>query len=159
MIAAALDRALHPGVERVVGGLEAEDENRVRTIAGAGRERLAGIEETTVRRIKTALAERMHRGGAGGEIGKRDRCRRAHRRAVLQAHPRLGDDAENALGADEQAVGAGAGTGAGQAAGGDDAVRRHHAQRLDEVVDVRVERGEVAAGAGGDPATQRRQLE
>ncbi len=38
-------------------------------------------------------------------------------------------------------------------AGGD----RPH--RLDEVVDVRVERGEVAAGAGGDPSAEGRELE
>ena len=36
---------------------------------------------------------------------------------------------------------------------------RDHAHRLDEVVDVRVERRVVAAGAGGEPAAERRELE
>ena len=37
--------------------------------------------------------------------------------------------------------------------------RRDRAHRLDQVVDVRVERGEVPAGAGRDPAAERRELE
>ena len=35
---------------------------------------------------------------------------------------------------------------------------RERPHRLDQVVDVGVERGEVAAGAGGDPAAERREL-
>ena len=37
--------------------------------------------------------------------------------------------------------------------------RRDRADRLDQVVDVRVERREVTAGAGRDPAAERRELE
>ena len=82
--------------------------------------------------------------------------RGAERRLLAQPHPGFGDDAEDALGADEHAVGAGPGAGAGQAARLQRADRRHHPRALDEIVDVGVERGVVAARAGGDPAAQRR---
>ena len=96
---------------------------------------------------------------AGDEIGEGHRRPTCARWAILQAHPRFGDDAENAFGADEQSVGTRAGAGAGQAARLDHAARRDDAQRFDEVVDVRVQRREVAARAGGDPAAERRELE
>ena len=47
----------------------------------------------------------------------------------------------------------------GQAARLHDACRRHRAQAFDEIVDVRIEGGEMPAGAGGDPAAQSRELE
>ncbi len=56
-------------------------------------------------------------------------------------------------------VGARPGAGAGQAAALPPALRREHAHRLDEVVDVGVVRGVVAARAGGDPAAERREAE
>src|SRR5829696_6326704 len=80
-------------------------------------------------------------------------------RAVLQAHPRLGDDAENSFRADHHAVRARARAGAGQAAAFDHASRRDGAQRLYEIVDVRMQGGEVAAGARRNPAAERRIFE
>ena len=80
-------------------------------------------------------------------------------RALLHAHPGLGDHAEHALRADQHPVRARPGARAGQPAALPDARRRERAHRLDEVVDVRVQRGEVAARAGGDPAAERRVLE
>ena len=80
-------------------------------------------------------------------------------RRLLHPHPRLGDHAEDPLGADQQPVRARARAGAGQAPALPRAGGRERTDRLDEVVDVRVQRGEVAAGAGGDPAAQRRVLE
>ena len=49
--------------------------------------------------------------------------------------------------------------GAGQAAAFERALRRHHAQRFNEVVDVGVERREMAAAARRDPAAERRVFE
>ena len=78
---------------------------------------------------------------------------------VLQAHPRLGDHAERALRADEEAVGRRAGARARQPPRRDDTGGCHDAQRLDELVDVRVVRREVPAAAGRDPAAERAELE
>ena len=80
-------------------------------------------------------------------------------RPPLDAHPRLGDDAEDALAADHHPVRCRPGTAAGQPPGLPPSPRREHAHRLDEVVDVGVVRGVVAAGAGGDPAAERREAE
>ena len=70
-----------------------------------------------------------------------------------------GDDAEDALAADHHPVGRRPGTRAGQPARLPPALRRQHPHRLDEVVDVGVVGGVVAAGAGGDPAAERREPE
>ena len=99
------------------------------------------------------------RARGGEEVREAHRAAGAEARPVLEPHPGLGDDAENAFGADEQPVGAGPGAGAGQAARLDDAARRHHAQAFDEIVDMGVERGEMAARARRDPAAQCRILE
>ena len=80
-------------------------------------------------------------------------------RAGLEPDPRLGDHAEDPLGADQHAVGARAGARAGQPAALPGPARGDRAHGLDQVVDVRVERREVPAGAGGDPAAERRELE
>ena len=69
------------------------------------------------------------------------------------------DHAEDALTADHHPVGTRACARAGQPAALPPALRRQHAHRLDEVVDVRVVRRVVAAGAGGDPTAQRREAE
>ena len=83
----------------------------------------------------------------------------AKARPVLEPHPRLGDDAENAFGADDEPLGRGAGARARQPPRLEHALGRHHAHALDEIVDVRVERGEVPARARRDPAAQGRILE
>ena len=93
------------------------------------------------------------------EIGEAHRAAGPEARAVLHAHPRLGDDAEDALGADEQPVGARPGAGAGQAPRLHRAGGRHDAQAFDEIVDMRVEGREVAARARRDPAAEGRVLE
>ena len=78
---------------------------------------------------------------------------------ALDPHPRLGDHAEDPLAADHHPVGARPGAGAGQPAALPPALRREHAHRLDEVVDVGVVGGVVPAGTGGDPAAERREAE
>ena len=90
---------------------------------------------------------------------KRTRGAGAEARPVLEAHPGLGDHAEDALGAYEQAVRGGPGPRGRQPSRLDDTRRCQHAQRLHEVVDVGVERRVVAARARRDPAAEARELE
>ena len=74
-------------------------------------------------------------------------------------HPGLGDHAQGPLGAEQRPVGRGAGARARQPPAPPQPARRDRPHRLDQVVDVRVESREVAAGPGRDPAAQRRVLE
>ena len=74
----------------------------------------------------------------------------------LQPHPGLRDDAENAFRADEQAIGARPRARSGKAPRLDHALRRDDAQAFDEIVDMGVERREMAARARRDPAAERR---
>ena len=80
-------------------------------------------------------------------------------RLVLQPQPGLGDDADRAFRADDEAVRARPRAAARQAAALHGAGRRHRAQRLHEIVDMGVEHGEMAAGAGRDHAADRRHRE
>src|SRR5438093_966106 len=59
--AASLESALHPGVERVVGGLEGEHQHGLVAAAGPGGESLARVEEAAVGRIEAGLADGAHR--------------------------------------------------------------------------------------------------
>ena len=77
----------------------------------------------------------------------------------MQPHPCFGDDAENALTADRETIGARPCATAGQPARLVGAGRRHHANGLDEIVDVRVVGCKVTAGTGGDPTPKGRELE
>src|SRR5439155_6935043 len=88
-----------------------------------------------------------------------DPGRRLEPRPLLQPHPGLGDHAEDALGADQKTVRTGTGAGPRESPALPGPRRRDRAHRLDQVVDMRVERGEVAAGPGGDPAAECRVLE
>ena len=153
---ADLQRPLHPGIERMVGRFEGEHEHRFLIAPRDVGQRLARLEQPAVGGIEPRLGDLAHRVGAVEEALEAHGSRSAERRLLAQAHPGFGDDAQNALGADEQAVGAGAGAGTGQAAALQRAGRRHHAGAFDEVVDMRVERGVVAARARGDPAAQGR---
>ena len=109
--------------------------------------------------MEPRLRDRAHGARRGEEIRKAEHGVAAEARPPLQPHPGLGDHAERAFGADHHAVGAGACAGAGQAAGLHRARGGDRAQAFDEIVDVGVERGEMAAGARRDPAAQRRELE
>ena len=156
MVAADFQRALHPGVERMVGRFEGQHQHRLLVAPRDAGQRLARFEQAAVGGIEPGLGDLAHRVGAGKEVLEAHAGRGAERRLLAQPHPGFGDDAQDALGADEHPVGAGAGAGARQAARLERAGRRHHARALDEIVDVGVERGVVAARARGDPAAQRR---
>ena len=95
----------------------------------------------------------------GEEVPEADGAAGAEARPVLEAHPGLGDDAENALGADEEPVRTGPRARAGEAPRLEAALGRHDDEAFDEIVDMGVERGEMAAGASGDPAAEGRILE
>ena len=159
MVAAALGGAGDPGLERVVRRLEGDQQQGPRPVAGPVVERFGRVQQPAVGRVEAGLRDRP----AGrdrvfeplelrvqvGPVG----------RAVLQPHPGLGDDPEGAFGAEEEPVGAGTGAVAGKPPGLHDAGWRQDPQRLDEVVDVGVERRKVAARASCDPTPQGRELE
>ena len=77
----------------------------------------------------------------------------------LDAHPGLGDYAQDPFAAQGQTVRAGAGAAARQPPGFNNARGSQHAHRLYEIVDVGMIRRVMAAGTGGDPASQRGKLE
>src|SRR5262245_46404253 len=76
-------------------------------------------------------------------------------RAILQPHPSLRDDAEDALGAYHHAVRTWARAGPGQAAALEHAFWRDGTHRLHEIVDVGVKGCKVTAATGRDPTTER----
>ena len=143
----------------MVGGFERQHEQRVAAVVDAVDEAFAGVDQAQVGGIEPRLGDRADRPRAGQEVVEGERRAGAEGRAVLQAEPGLGDHAERALGADHQPVGAGAGAGAGQPPARHHARRGHAAEAFDEIVDMGVERREMAARAGRDPAADGRELE
>ncbi len=93
------------------------------------------------------------------EVVELDPARGLELRSRPHPHPGLGDHAEDALGADQRPVRRGPRPRPRQAPALPGSPRRDRPHRLDQVVDVRVERGEVPPGPGRDPAPQRRVLE
>ena len=153
------DRARHPRVDRMVGGFEGEHEQALLIGVDAIGARFVIVDDAQVRRIEACLRDGAHRPRGGEEIGEAEHGVGAEARPPLQAHPRFGDDAKRAFRADHHAVGARARARARQAARFHDARGRDRAQAFDQIVDMRVEGGEMAARAGGDPAAERRELE
>ncbi len=143
----------------MIGRFESEHQHRRAAVADAGEDRLERIEQPAVARVESRLRERPDAGDGGEIVGELHGCRGAKAWRSLQPHPRFGDDAERAFRSEDQPVGRRARARTRQAASLHDARGRHHARGLDEVVDVRVLRGVVAARARGDPAAERRELE
>ena len=122
--------------------------------------RLLGLEQAAVRGRQARLHELAQRVEAVREAGERHGRRAALLGPRAHPHPRLRDDRERALRAEQHAVGRGPRAGGGQpprlpqlARGG------QRAHRFDEVVDVGRAGREVPARAGRDPAAERRELE
>ena len=159
VISTAFTRPLHPRSDIVVGRLEGQHHDGDRAIRRARVVGLGRIEDAAVRGIEAGLRDCAHGVCCGREILEAHRATIAECRPVLQAHPRLGDDAENSFRADHDAVRARPRAGARQTAAFNHAPRRNGAQRFDEIVDVGIERGEVAAGARRNPAPERRIFE
>ena len=120
---------------------------------------LGGVEHAQVGGPLLGLGDEARAVGGGGHAVEDDAGRRAEPGAGLDAHPGFGDDAEDALAADNHAVGGRAGAAAGESAGFPHAGGGYHAHGLNEVVDVGVVGGVVSAAAGGNPAAQGGELE
>ena len=96
-------------VDRPVGGLEAEDEDRARAVAAAGEEGLDAIEQAAVRRTEAGARDRPRRLDRILEALEEHGRARAELRPLLQPDPGAGDDAERALRAAEEALRRGSG--------------------------------------------------
>ena len=148
-----------PVVNRVVGGLDAEDQHALPVVRAPDRAASPGSSSRQLAGWRPAWAIARTASSATGDVREGTRRGRLVTGPVLQPHPGLGDDAEGAFGAEEEAVRGRAGAGGGQPPRLGDPGRGHHPHGLDEVVDVRVQRGVVAAGAGGQPAAEGGELE
>ncbi len=71
VLGADLERPRERVVDRMVGRLEAEHEQRVAAVAGHRHRRLARVDQAAVGRVEPGLRERAHALRAGGEVGKR----------------------------------------------------------------------------------------
>ena len=143
----------------MVGGFEGDDQHALLIGVDAIGAGLVIVDDAQVRRVEPGLGDGADRPRGGEEILEAEHGVSAEAGPALQPHPGLGDDAKRALRADHHAVGTGTGARARQAARLHRAGRRDHADAFDEIVDVGVERREVAPRAGGDPAAERRELE
>ena len=155
----ALDRTSDPGVEGMIGGLERKQEQRVTAVVGAGQLRLERIEEATVGGIQTGLGDRTAPLRYRRKMSKNGRSPTRVRRPVLQSHPRFGDHTERAFGAQQHAVRRRPRTRAGQPTTFPHAARGDRSNRLDEVIDMGVQRRVVPTRARREPAAKRRELE
>ena len=159
MLASDLERQLHRGVDRVVGGLEAEDQEVRLAGAGAGHLRLERVEQAAVRGYKPGLRDLAHGPRGGEEVVELDPARglelgRGRTRTQASAiTPRMPSEPISIR------SGRGPGARPRQPPALPGPARRDRPHRLDQVVDVGVERREVAAGPGRDPAAQGRVLE
>ena len=153
---AVVDTELEPppevGLHAVVGGFEAEQQQAGTAVPGIVDERLGGIDEPAGGREQPALAERARRPGAAGEVGEAHRGGGAKAGTRHHPQPGLGDHPQRPLGAEQEAVGAGAGAGGGQPPCLQRPSRGDRPHPLDAVVDVGVQRGVVARRAGRQPA-------
>ena len=68
VVAAQLERARHPRVGPVVGGLEADDQDRRSAVARTRGHRLARIEQAAVGGVETRLGDDECRGGGQDEV-------------------------------------------------------------------------------------------
>ncbi len=153
-----LQRLVHRSLHLVMGGLEPEDQQRP-TIAACEHLCLETVEEAAVGRMEARLGDLPNRDCTGEEVVEPHPAGELEAGALSDPHPGFGDDAEDALGAEQHPVWRGARTGAGKAPALPGPARCDRPDRGDEIVDVGLERGEVAAGTSRDPATQGRVLE
>ena len=147
-------------LDRVVGRLEAEHEQRRRAVAGEREARLLGVDaagswpgadRTAPAPARAAAPAANVANATPAERAVRGRgCTRTQASVMTPSVPSEPTSIRSGLEA---------GAGAGQPPRLPHAGRRERPHRLDEVVDVGLQRGEVAARARGDPAAERRELE
>src|ERR1700730_15107473 len=108
--------------------------------------------------MEAGLRDGAH--GARGieERGETHRCAGAEAWTRLQSHPGARNHAQNSFRADEHAVGTRSGTRSGKSARLYDANRRHDAQAFDEIVDMGMKTGKMAARSRRNPAAKRRKF-
>src|SRR5262249_10042111 len=145
MVGAAFERACHPGIERMIAGLEGEHHDRHASVGRTGIESLLRIEDAAIRGIKTGLCDGAHSARGCEEAGKPDRGGGAEFRTRLHAHPRARDHAQNALRTDEEAIWTGTRARSRQSSRLNHAAWRDHSQGFNEIVDMSVEACEMAA--------------
>src|SRR5208282_5165505 len=141
----AFERSIHPGLERMVGALERQHQNRRRTVPCPRVMRLLRVEDPAVGGVKARLGDRLDGAGSREEIRKAHRAARTAARTVREPHPGFGYYPEDPFRTDEQAVGARPRPGTGQAPGLERTARCDHPQAFDEVVNMRVKASEMAA--------------
>jgi hypothetical protein len=95
----------HGGIDRMVGRLETEDEQVTAIVDTGGQGGLTGIDQATVGGEQPRLGHRPGRVDGGGEVAEPHAGGGFVPGSVLEPHPRLGDDAERALGPEEQPIG------------------------------------------------------
>src|SRR5438309_2249041 len=156
---AELERAIHGLLDGMIGRLEAEHQHGARAVPCRGEPRLALVEQAAVGWVESGLRDLPHALGAQLEASEADAGRAPVLGSRLNAHPRLGDDAERSLRAGEHPVGAHAGARTREPARLPDTRRREGAHGLEEILDMRPDRGEVAGRPRRDPSSERRELE
>jgi len=109
--------------------------------------------------MQAGLGEFPNGGDSSAELGEVHRRGDLELGPLLNAHPRLGQHAEGALRTEEQPIGRRSRAGTGQPPGLADPGRSHDPQRLDEVIDVGVQRGVVPTGPGSQPTAEGGELE
>lgn len=149
------ERTLHPRIDRVIGVLESKHHNGLLPVTEPIVEGLARIQEPNIGGKEPGLRDHPYRLGRLEDIVEQDSRPCPECRSRLQAHPRFCDDPERTFRADHQSVGARACARTRQAPALDDACRRDRPQAFHEIVDVRVECGEMATRPGRDHATKR----
>ena len=152
-------RAIH-GLDRVVGRLEARARAARPPCEAPVSAASPGSSRRQLRRVQAALRRarapprrpraKSGKRHAGRRRGSGRSCSRIHASVITPRMPSEPISIRSGLGP---------GARARQAPRLDRPARRDRGDRLDEVVDVRVERREVAAGARRDPAAERRELE
>src|SRR6516165_6062600 len=106
VIGTELKRALHPGLDRMIARFKGQHHDRRTAIAGAGVLGFRGIEDATVRGKEPGLRDGAKRARRRKEILEAHRAAGAKAGPVLKPHPGFGDDAENALRSQQEAIGA-----------------------------------------------------
>ena len=149
-----LDGAVQPRVYRMVRRFESEHQKAAADRGAGIQECLGRIQQPAIRRVEPGLRDRPRRPDRDRPVVERNRGRDLPARAALQPHPRLGDDAQRPLGADEQPVRRRARTRSRQPARLADPRRGDHPQRFGQIIDVGIQGREVAARAGGQPAAE-----
>ena len=143
----------------MVAGFEAEHHDGDAAVAGAGVVGLLRVEDAAVGGIEPGLRDGAHRARGGEELWKRTDAagaevgRGCNRIQAAVMTPRMPSEPMN------MRSGLGPAPEPGQAARFQHAARRDHAQAFDEIVDMGVEAGEMAARAGRDPAAEGRIFE